>query len=47
MNRYLFLCVSVLFAAITVLPMTVAASWQPEITSGSSSLSDERSSIRL
>ena len=44
MNRYLFLCVSVLFAAITVLPMTAAASWQPEITIG---LSQGVSEIRL
>ena len=44
MNRYLFLCVSVLFAAITVLPMTVAASWQPEITIG---LSQGVAEVRL
>ena len=44
MNRYLFLCVSVLFAAITVLPMTAAASWQPEITIG---LSQGVAEVRL
>ena len=44
MNRYLFLCVSVLFAAITVLPMTATASWQPEITIG---LSQGVSEVRL
>ena len=44
MNRYLFLCVSVLFVAITVLPMTAAASWQPEITIG---LSQGVAEVRL
>ena len=44
MNRYLFLCVSVLFTAITVLPMTAAASWQPEITIG---LSQGVAEVRL
>ena len=44
MNRYLFLCVSVLFAAITALPMTATASWQPEITIG---LSQGVSEVRL
>ena len=44
MNRYLFLCVSVFFAAITVLPMTATASWQPEITIG---LSQDVSEVRL
>ena len=44
MNRYLFLCVSVLFAAITVLPMTAAASWQSEITIG---LSQGVAEVRL
>ena len=44
MNRYLFLCVAVLFAAITVLPMMATASWQPEITIG---LSQGVSEVRL